>query len=115
MTAKTIEQRKNIKTLVSLGINGTQAKICLALARIGPSTISEIADASAVARPDAYRAVVELEKKGLIEKIVSTPTKYELLPLSDVLSILIGRREIQSRELQEKSASLLKEYENLDR
>lgn len=115
MTEKTIEDReKNIKTLVGLGINGTQAKISLALARIGPSTISEISDSSAVARPDAYRAVIELEKQGLIERMVSTPTKYELLPLSDVLSTLIGRREIQSRELQEKSASLLKEYENLE-
>ena len=98
MTEKTIEDReKNIKTLVGLGINGTQAKISLALARIGPSTISEISDSSAVARPDAYRAVIELEKQGLIERMVSTPTKYELLPLSDVLSTLIGRREIKSR------------------
>jgi len=37
----------------------------------GTSTIRETADASGVARPDTYRAVVELEKKGLIEKTVS--------------------------------------------
>jgi sugar-specific transcriptional regulator TrmB len=106
-------REENIKTLVSLGITGTQAKICLAFVRLGISTISEIADASEVARPDTYRAVVELEKKGLIEKIVSTPTKYELLPLPEVLEILMERRETESRELQERTASLLNEYQNL--
>lgn len=114
MNAKTnLINEENIKTLARLALSGTQSKVCLALARIGQSTIRGIAEASAVGRPDAYRAVVELEKKGLIEKIVSTPTEYELLPLSDVLSILIGQRETESRELQERSASLQKEYENL--
>ena len=108
-----LHREENIKTLVSLGITGTQAKICLALARIGASTISEIADASEVARPDTYRAVIELEKKGLVEKIVSTPARYELLPLTEVLAILMDRRETESRELQEKTANLLNEYENL--
>ncbi len=79
---------ENIRTLVGLGLSSTQAKISLALARIGPSTVSEISDASAVARPDTYRALVELEKKGLIEKIVSTPNMYELIPLSEVLSTI---------------------------
>ncbi len=108
-----LHREENIKTLVSLGINGTQAKICLALARIGASTISELADAAGVARPDTYRAVVELEKKGLLEKIVSAPARYELLPLPEVLSILTERKEKENRELHEKTANLLKEYENL--
>ena len=76
-----LHAEENIKTLVSLGMSGTQAKVCLALGRIGPSAISEISDASGVGRPETYRATVELEKKGLIEKILSVPTKYELLPL----------------------------------
>ena len=112
-TNSSLHKEENIKTLVNLGITGTQAKICLALVRLGTSTISEIADASEVARPDTYRAVVELEKKGLIEKIVSTPAKYELLPLPEVLAILIDRRETESQELREKTVILLNEYENL--
>ncbi len=52
-----------------------------------------------------------MEKKGLIEKIVSTPARYEL-PLPEVLAILIERRETESRELQEKTTILLHEYED---
>ena len=104
-------QKENIKTLVGFGLSGTQARICLAVAAIGTSTIREISEASGVGRPDTYRAVLELENKGLIEKTVSTPTKYNLLSLPDVLSILVGRRETESLELQERSAKLLEEYE----
>ena len=102
---------ENIKTLVGLGLSGTQARICLALAVKQTSTIREISEASGVGRPDTYRAVLELENKGLIEKIVSTPTKYKLLSLPEVLSTLVGRRETESLELEERSAKLLKEYE----
>ena len=102
---------ESVRTLVGLGLSGTQARICLALAVIGTSTIREISEASVVARPETYRAVVELEKKGLVEKSVSAPTRYSLLPLQDVLSILVGRRETESLELQDRSATLLEEYE----
>jgi len=104
-------REENIKTLVGLGLSGTQARICLALAITGTSTIREISEASGVDRPDTYRAVLELEKKDLIEKAVSTPAKYKLLPLLDVISILVGRRETESLELQDGSAKLLDEYE----
>ena len=77
----------------------------------GTSTIREIAQASGVGRPDTYRGVVELEKKGLIEKTLSAPNRYTLLSLHDVLSILVGRRETESLELQDRSASLLEEFE----
>jgi len=104
-------RKENIDTLVGFGLSGTQARICLALAAAGISTIREISEASGVARPDTYRAVVELEKKGLIEKTVSAPTRYTLLSLHDVLSVLVGRRETESLELQNRSVSLLEEYE----
>jgi PAS domain S-box-containing protein len=106
-------KKENIDTLVGLGLNGTQARICLALAVNETSTLREISEASGVARPDTYRALLELEKKGLVEKIVSFPTKYKLLSLREVLSILVGRREKESLELQERLAKLLNEYEKI--
>ncbi len=104
-------KKENIDTLVGLGLNGTQSRICLALAVNETSTLREISEASGVARPDTYRALLELENKGLIEKIVSIPTKYKLLSLHEVLSVLVGRREKESLELQERSAKLLNEYD----
>ena len=105
------DRENNISTLIGLGISGTQAKIYLSLIERGTSTIRTISEVSGVGRPDTYRAMLELEHKGLIETVISTPTKYKPLPLPEVVSILIGRREIESLDLQEKSAKLLKEYE----
>ncbi|MCW4028440.1 MAG: PAS domain S-box protein [Candidatus Bathyarchaeota archaeon] len=100
-----------IKALVSLGLSGTQAKICLILAQLGSCTISEIAQVSGIARPDTYRVVLELEAKGIVEKILSTPTKYELLPLPKVVSLLMEHREAENREIKEATQHLIREYD----
>ena len=101
-----LHREENIKTLVSLGITGTQAKICLALARIGVATISEIADAAEVARPDTYRAAVELEKKGLLEKIVSTPARYELASFARSFSYINRAERIRKSRITRKDSQL---------
>ena len=43
---------ENVKTLVDLGLSGTQAKSYLGLLEIGSGSISEIANVSKVARPE---------------------------------------------------------------
>jgi PAS domain S-box-containing protein len=101
---------EHIRTLVTLGLSGRQARICLALSLRGISTVKEITEATGIARPDTYRALVELENKGLIEKTLSNPAKYKILPLSEVLSILVGEKEAESIRLQESSAALLRDY-----
>ncbi len=105
---------EHVKTLVTLGLSYRQAKICLALSVEGTSTVKEITEASNIARPDTYRTLLELEKKGLIEKIISNPMKYKLLPLPMVISMLLGQKEAESIRLQENSAALLKEYNEVD-
>jgi PAS domain S-box-containing protein len=106
-----IVRQSDIDTLIGLGISGTQAKIILALVKSGTSTIREISELSGVARPDTYRALSELQSMALIEKVVSTPSRYKPLPLHEAISILIGRREEENIKLQEKLGNLIKEYE----
>ena len=72
---------ENIRTLVDLGLSGTQAKSYLGLLGIGSGSISEIANVSKVARPDTYRAINDLLEAGLVEKIITVPTKYKPLPI----------------------------------
>jgi sugar-specific transcriptional regulator TrmB len=101
---------ENVKTLVTLGLSGRQARICLALSTRGTSTVKEITETTKIARPDTYRALVELENKGLIEKTLANPIKYKILPLPEILSMLLGEKELESIRLQESSAALLRDY-----
>ena len=106
------DREKSIKTLVELGLSRTQAKIYLALVEKGTSTIRAVAENSGVGRPDTYRAMLELKRVGLIETILCSPTKYNPLPLPEAVSILIGQKHKEIRDLKEKTGKLLEEYEN---
>ena len=108
-----ISDNENVQTLMGLGLTGAQARIYLALLGVGTASIREISEASAVARPDTYRAVTELERLGIVEKILTTSSKYKPLQLSEALSILMGRREKESIDLQKKSARLLEAYKKI--
>lgn len=91
-------------------MNGSQARTYLALLTTGTASIREIAKASNISRPDTYRAVIHLEQTGLVERVITNPTKYKPLPIFDALSILLGRKEKENIELQIKASKLYQNY-----
>lgn len=99
------------RALIDLGLTGAQARIYLALLRIGISSIREVAKISKVARPDTYRAIAGLHELGLVEKLLTTPTKFKPLPIDDAVNILMLRRTRESIELNERANRLIKNFE----
>ncbi len=53
---------------------------------------------------------MRLEQVGLIERVIVIPTKYKPLPIYDALSILMGRKDQESIELEIKAAKLCENY-----
>lgn len=100
----------NIITLMDLGLTKTQARVYLALVEKGILPIRLVADYSGVGRPETYRAMLELQQRGLVEMILCTPTKYRPLPLNEAVTILMGQKQKEIVELKEKSKRLLQEY-----
>lgn len=100
----------NIITLMDLGLTKTQARVYLALVEKGILPIRLVADYSGVGRPETYRAMLELQQRGLVEMILFTPTKYRPLPLNEAVTILMGQKQKEIAELKEKSKILLQEY-----
>ena len=98
---------QNVKTLIDLGLTGAQAKTYLALLWIGSASIREIAHASSVARPDTYRAILELQELGIVEKIVSTPTKFSSIPITVAVEILISRKTKENANLNTRANRLV--------
>lgn len=91
-------------------MNGSQARTYLTLLAIGTASIREISKASGISRPDAYRAITHLEQDGLVERIILVPTKYKPIPVFDGLSILLGRKDKENIDLQNKAAKLYEIY-----
>jgi len=96
-----------MEVLENLGLTTIQAKVYLALINLEKSTAYEVAQLSKVARSDTYRIINQLSEKGLISKIISTPTKFEALPLKEVVSILFEQRKTSYNKLSTKIKEIL--------
>jgi sugar-specific transcriptional regulator TrmB len=69
-------------------------------------TASGIHNACGVARPDVDRVLGELEKAGLVEKIISRPENFQAISVEECVSTLLQRRITKTLALQKKALKL---------
>jgi sugar-specific transcriptional regulator TrmB len=105
---------KNVETLIDFGLTRNQAKVYLAVAKLGLATVGKISKVSKVRREDVYRILPKLEKMGLVEKLLEKPTRIRATPVKEALSILIKHEEEASRNkvsaLKAKTETFLKHF-----
>ena len=100
----------HMHTLMELGLTFLQAKTYLTLAKLGKADVKTIAKAGNMARQDIYRVMPMLQKRGLGEKIIAKPTKYEATPIKEGLSMLLQNRKKEYTELQNKTSSIINNF-----
>jgi len=96
-----------IQALNDIGLTVLQSKTYLALAKLGEANVGMISKASNLARQDVYRIIPVLEKFGLAEKILTTPTTYKATPIKEGVSILLRKRKKENDEVL-RQANLLR-------
>lgn len=101
-------QDADMQTLMSLGLNSSDARVLVALYKIGTAKASRIAKDSTVTRPDVYRALSKLHKLGLVEKIIAHPSRFRAVPIETGVSVLLEHKAKKYIELKSKSASLIR-------
>jgi len=99
------------QTLVNLGLTFLQAKVYLALNRLGTLSGRETAKAAKIAPQDVYRILTELQEKELVEKIIDRPNKYKPIPLKDGLLMFIQQRNKETTQLQQAIQEMIKQFE----
>ena len=62
-----------------------------------------------VARPEVYRTLGELQKRGLVEKEIATPYRFKATPVDLGLKILIDQRIQQCNEIQAKANEFIQQ------
>ena len=102
-------QEKAIQTLIQLGLNRLQAEVYVALLSLGQATAKALSQHSKVARQEIYRILNELQKSGLVERIIAMPTKFKALPIEDCLGMLIKRKKEKLSEAEKKATALLQQ------
>lgn len=73
-------------------------------------TSANIASATNLARQQVYREMPNLLDMGLIEKIISTPTKYRAIPVNTCIKILKTKKMAEFAELHRAAENFLKTY-----
>ena len=79
--------------LSDFGITFNQAKVYIAIAQLGVTSVSQVSKTSNVPREEVYRMLPKLQELGLMEKILGRPIKVKATPIEDALSILIKREQ----------------------
>jgi sugar-specific transcriptional regulator TrmB len=102
-----------ISTLNDLGLDITQSKVYLAIAKAGKITVHEISKLSGVARPHVYHALEKLEEAGLVIRIISQPEQFMAIPVEECTSILLKRRNEKTRMLRAQTALLNERFSTL--
>ncbi len=101
-----MESGEDVAILNDLGLNVTQAKIYLSIARAKILTANETAKISGVARPHVYKGLRELEDAGLVIRIIDQPERFQAIPIDECISNLMRRRITKTAELHEKTRIL---------
>lgn len=81
------------KMLSDFGLTPYEAKVYLAVVRLGPTSASNISKMSGVRREEVYRTLPRLEKAGLVDRVLGRPVRVRAIPVEDALSVLIERKK----------------------
>ncbi|PNX52894.1 MAG: hypothetical protein BV458_07250 [Thermoplasmata archaeon M9B2D] len=101
----------NFDILSEFGLTENQAKVFIATTRLGTPTVSEVAEASEVRREEVYRLLPELEKIGLIERLLGKPIRLRTPNPQASISLLVQLEKERAKDriadLSSKSQELL--------
>jgi len=89
--------------LLQLGLTNSQAKVYLNMTKLGTGKAKAIWQLSGVARQDLYRILLDLQKAGLVERVIAAPNEFRAIPLAEGISILIERKRKSLTDLQSEA------------
>lgn len=88
-------EHEAIESLEHLGLSNYEARVFVALQKLGTGTARDIHQVADVPRSQVYGAAEELENRGLVEIQQSTPKRYRPVSLDAARSRLAERLEQQ--------------------
>jgi sugar-specific transcriptional regulator TrmB len=105
-------EEESIGFLTQLGFTKTQATLYLALLKLEEADVRTLSKKVYFPRSEVYRTLLELQKKGLVEKEITAPYRFKATPIELGLQVLIDRRVQQCREIQQKTKEFLRKIQS---
>lgn len=99
-----------IEALECLGLSGYEAKVYLALLKLGEATAQEISSESSIPYSKVHSILNILANKGLVEVILLRPKKYRLINPRKALTILASKLKERINSAKDMILSLALQY-----
>lgn len=92
----TVEEDDAIESLERLGLTSYEAKVFIALHKLGTGTARDVSRVTDVPRSQVYGVTESLEDRGLVEVQQSSPMQYRAVSIDEARSTLRERFEHES-------------------
>lgn len=102
---------EEFEVLIRLGLTLNEARVLMALYASENLTAKSVSKASGVAREIVYQIIPKLQKKGLVDELVTTPKTFKAVPLDDALDVLLQQRKQEDKELFAKAKEMAKKQQ----
>lgn len=103
-------QIDTIHLLMQLGFTETQAKIYLNLIYMGETDAKILAKETKTANQVTYRTLDELLAKGIVEKKLSIPNRYQAIPLEEAIDLILNTKAEEYASALEKTRQILSQF-----
>jgi sugar-specific transcriptional regulator TrmB len=102
---------EDVGFLSELGFTKNQAILYLALLKLEEADVRRLFEKTNIPRSEVYRVLKELQKKGLVEKKITTPYLYVPTPLHLGLQLMIIESIQRFKEIQVKTKDFLRKHQ----
>ncbi|MFC3476764.1 TrmB family transcriptional regulator [Halobacterium litoreum] len=103
-----------VDALKRLGLTTYEARVFVALQKLGTGSASEVADIADVPRSQVYGAADDLEERGLVDVEQSNPTRYRPVDVDEARERLYRQLESESDAAFDYLDSVREEYGTAD-
>ncbi len=102
-----------LETLKDFGLKEKEARFYLVLLKQGPKTVGELAKELDTYREDAYRTLITLSRKGLVEESISKPIRYSAVDPEKALDMITVGQAHELHRLEAYKQEALKILQEL--
>lgn len=106
---------EGVEVLVGLGLTDRQARVYLALHKLGGGKVKAIANLSLVSRQEIYRLIDNLQRMGLVQKNITAPTTFTATPIAEATNLLLQQKISQLNVMSQKVKQLTKKLSQNNR
>jgi len=105
--------KKIRQALKDFGLSQKEAEIYISLAKHGALTGGEISKLTKTHRPTVYRFLKILQKKGVVESTLESPTRYVAIPFETILESNIQTKKEEVAKIEKAKNDLLSDWKSI--